>query len=146
MPPPQPCNPPLGRFEPVNFAQVANTPISNSLGLKNSGGGGGGGAITCLGSGGPANATSVCEAMPITAKAIIFFITIGSSMVDRWYMMMSTPALDQGQRSTPCTGCRKLINPHRTLLLDFGPIRIGLMSVGSHFIGSSGRRPVQFCG
>jgi len=127
--------------------QVAKAPISNSLGRKYSGGGGGGGgATTCLGSGGPANATSVCEAMPITAKAIIFFITIGSSMVDRWYMMMSTPALDKGQRSTPCTGCRKLINPHRTLLLDFGPIRIGLMSVGSHFIGSSGRRPVQFCG
>jgi hypothetical protein len=51
------------------------------LGLKYSGGGGGGGTTTCLVSGGPANAAIVCEAMPITAKAIIFFITIGSSMV-----------------------------------------------------------------
>jgi hypothetical protein len=74
------------------------------LGQKYSGGGGGGGgATTCLGSG-PANATIVCEAMPITAKAIIFFITIGSSMVNRG-TPMSRPALDRKKDPHQiCTG------------------------------------------
>jgi hypothetical protein len=39
-------------------------------------GGGVGGGMTGAFSSGPANATIVCEAMPITAKAIIFFISI----------------------------------------------------------------------
>ena len=77
----------------MNLAQVANAPISNSLGLKYSGGGGGAGTITCLVSGGPANAGIVCEAMPITAKAIIFFIVLPCLIADtrRW----SPPALDR---------------------------------------------------
>src|SRR6516162_4279924 len=96
IPPPHPWTEP---FPPPlvlgKSTQVANAPISNSLGLKYSGGGGGG-ATTCLGSGGPANAVIVCKAMPITAKAIIiFFITIGSSLVYCWYALVSLPALDR---------------------------------------------------
>jgi hypothetical protein len=51
--------------------------------------------------------------MPITAKAIIFFITIGSSMVNRWYADVAP--LSTGERSTselvPTT--LKFINFHR---------------------------------
>ena len=103
--------------------QVANAPISNSLGQKYSGGGGGGGgATTCLGSG-PANATIVCEAMPITAKAIIFFITIGSSMliaVHRCRALLSTGRKIH-IRFVPA---QMLINSHRKCLLYFGTINV----------------------
>jgi hypothetical protein len=78
MPPPQPCGVPFPLFTPEKIAQVANAPISNSLGLKYSGAGGGG-ATTCFEDeiGSPAKVVATCEAMPIMVKAIIFFITIG---------------------------------------------------------------------
>jgi hypothetical protein len=66
----------LERFELVNFAQLANAPMSNSLGLKYSGGGGAG-AMTCLGSGGPANAAIACEKRTAPTRGIIFFMAIG---------------------------------------------------------------------
>src|SRR6266436_5444360 len=110
--------------------------MSHSLGLKYSGGGGGG-AITCFEdtTGSPAKATAACEAIATTVKAINFFITIGFPlfMAGR-LLIVRSPFSRQGKRSTSelVPTLEKFINPDRTFLLDFGPIRIGVISVGSN--------------
>ena len=76
--------------------------------------------MTCLVSGGPANAVIVCEAMPITAKAIIFFIVFPWLIAGTRRSFL--PRSRQGERSTPVPAALGFINFHRKFLLDFGPI------------------------
>jgi hypothetical protein len=125
---------PVG-FEPVAVAYVPNTPISNSLGLKNdSGAGGGGGVITAFeGTSGPANATIACDSAPITVKTIDFFICRIPFSTQLYLIMYYLGSFFWASMADPT-------DPVASLLLDLGPIRRSALANGRSAVGCN-RRP-----